>query len=377
MRNSIIVVFLGVVLLSCDAIKTNNRSGYIFNTDGTIIEPSGKRLRNIVAEKYAGTRLLIGGTTGSWAFDSITGEILDREFSYVTPENDFKHTVVRSDSSVWDWSKADAWISHIAEHNQVLRIHGPIGPQCAGWTRGDSVPVEQLEHEMKTYMKLLCERYNGVSGIVMLDVVNETVHEGDWKKDEPGFGDWELPWYRIGQDADSLRTPLYIAYAFELATKYAPDMKLIYNQHENPEMTKSWDMIKQTVVYLRKKGYRVDGLGWQAHVDDGWATEENLDHLRKLIDWCFANNLSFNVTEAGVWMDTIQSTPETHANTYAELLKVIIEKHKQGEVSWNTWNLDDAHAWQGEKKPTLFDENYQAKPAYYAIQKVLGQEKNK
>jgi len=336
-------------------------------------EPEGKRLRDIVAEKYADTDLLIGGTTGSWAFDSITGLILDKEFSYVTPENDFKHTVARKDSTSWNWERADAWINHIFAHNQVLRIHGPVGPQCARWTRHDAVPVEVLEKEMRTYMKELCKRYNGVEGIIMLDVVNETIHQGDWKKDEPGVGDWELPWYRIGQDTDSLQTPLYIIDAFEIATEYAPDLKLIYNQHEHPDKVDSWNMIKYTVTYLRNKGLRVDGLGWQAHVDDGWATDKNLNHLRDLIDWSFAHDLSFHVTETGVWVDSknAESTPETQAETYAKILEVLIEKHTEGQVTWNTWNVDDRHAWRGEKKPTLFDENYQPKPAYYAIQKIL------
>lgn len=336
-------------------------------------EPSGKRLRDIVAEKYADTDLLIGGTTGAWALDSITGLILDQEFSYVTPENDFKHRIIRGDSLEWNWQKSDPWINHIQENNQVLRIHGPISPQCAYWTRDDSVSISQLETELKVFMKRLCQRYNGVEGVIMLDVVNETVHKGEWKKDEPGIGDWELPWYRIGQDTDSLQTPLYIYQAFEVATEYAPDMNLIYNQHENPEEIDSWNMIKYTVDNLRKKGYRVDGVGWQAHVDDGWATDENLNYLRDLIDWSFENELGFHVTEFSVWSDStnVGHTLETHAETYARVLEVIIEKHKEGEVTWNTWNLDDGNAWHANRKPTMFDENYQPKPAYYAVQKVL------
>lgn len=369
----IFIITMGLFLSCTTHSKKTSDTGYIFKTDGSVEEPAGRRLKDILAEKYPEGDLLIGGTTGSWAFDSITGSILDREFRYVTPENDFKHTVVRSDSTKWNWALADAWIEHIKENNQVLRIHGPISPQCAGWSRGDNVPVEMLEEEMKTYMEKLCKRYNGVNGIIMLDVVNETVHEGDWKKDEPGYGDWELPWFRIGQDTDSLQTPLYIGYAFEIATQYATNLKLIYNQHESPDEIASWNMIKSTVSYLRNKGYRVDGLGWQAHVDDGWATEENLNHFRDLIDWSFENDLSFHVTEATVWMDStnVNSTLQTHAETYSKILQVLLEKHKGGVVTWNTWNIDDKYAWHGDKKPTLFDENYKAKPAYYAIQKTL------
>lgn len=333
--------------------------------------PKGERLRTIVSEGY--DNLLIGGTIDAWTFDSVTGKILDNEFAYVTPENDFKHRIIRNDSTNWDWTLADSWIQHIAEHDQVLRIHGPISPQCSGWVKDDAVSPQVLEKEMKLFMKELCQRYNGVDGVVMLDVVNETVHEGAWKKDEPGYGDWELPWYKIGQDNDELGTPLYIKYAFEVATQYAPDMKLIFNQHEHPDVYESWDMIKKTVAYLRSKDLRVDGLGWQAHLDDGWATEAHLTDLSNLIDWCFDNDLSFHVTEASVWVDStnVNSTLETHAQTYGKVLQVILDKHKEGEITWNTWNVDDRFAWHADKLPTLFDDNFEPKPAYYEVQRVL------
>lgn len=69
----------------------------------------------------------------------------------------------------------------------------------------------------------------------------------------------------------------------------------------------------------------------------------------------------------------MESTLESHAYTYAAIFEVLLEKHEEGVVTWNTWNIDDGHAWQGEKKPTLFDENYDAKPAYYAVQRALEQ----
>lgn len=49
-----------------------------------IPEPSGHRLREIVSDK----NIIIGGTTGSWSFGTNTSLILDREFDYVSPENE-------------------------------------------------------------------------------------------------------------------------------------------------------------------------------------------------------------------------------------------------------------------------------------------------
>ena len=46
----------------------------------------------------------------------------------------------------WNWSLADAWLSHIIENDQVLRIHGPISPQCSNWAMGDVRTADELSN---------------------------------------------------------------------------------------------------------------------------------------------------------------------------------------------------------------------------------------
>ncbi|MFC1569323.1 endo-1,4-beta-xylanase [bacterium] len=339
----------------------------------TVPEPSGRRLREIVEDKYSDNSIIIGGTTGAWAFSTNTGLIMDREFNYVTPENDFKQWAIHSSPTSWNWTQADRWIDHIYDNNQILRMHCPIGPQCSSWAQTDSRTAEELEQLMWEFMDAVCDHYNGTEGIVSMDVVNETVQGGAWKKDEPGTGGWEMPWYKIGLDTDAKKTPLYIRYAFESANEYAPDLKLIYNHHEDPNSVSSWNLIKTTIGYLRDLGFRVDGIGWQAHVNNGWATTTSLNRLRDLIDWAHENALEFHVTEASVWIngEHTESAFQTQAETYRKIVEVLLEKRFNGKVGWNTWHIDDGHGWNNDKAPSLFDENYEAKPAYYAIQEAL------
>ena len=334
--------------------------------------PSGRRLRNIVAAKFPGRRVLIGGTTGSWAFGTRTGAVMDREFSYVTPENDFKQVIIHPDPDTWRWDRADAWLDHIVKHGQVLRIHGPVSPQCSRWAKDDRRTPAELQRTMREFMTALCQRYNGKPGVISLDVVNETVIKGRWHTDKKG-AKWEVPWYRIGRDSDRNGTPLYIKMAFEIANQHAPDLKLIYNHHEDANAEGSWQRIKETIAYLRDQGLRVDGIGWQAHVDNGWASPERIAKFRALIDWAHANDLEFHVTEASVWIkDGV--TPETlelQARTYSAIVKALLEKRTTGLVGWNTWHIDDPHSWNRHHHGGLFDKNYAPKPAYYAIQKSL------
>ena len=52
-------------------------------------------------------------------------------------------------------------------------------------------------------------------------------------------------------------------------------------------------------------------------------------------------------------------------------MEVLLEKRVNGKVGWNTLHIDDGHGWNIDKAPSLFDEDYEAKPAYYAVQEAL------
>ncbi len=331
--------------------------------------PEGYRLREIVDDLYWDGSIIIGGTTAAYLLNSNTGYILDREFSYVTPENDFKQWSIHPDNSSWSWWASDVWVTHIEENNQILRMHCPIGPQCSSWAMNDGRTPEELDTNMCVFLDSLCRRYNGTPGFEYMDVVNETVVSGNWHTDKTGT-DWECPWYKIGLDTHDV--PVYIVKAFEICDLLAPDIKLIYNHHEHPENTASWNLIKETVLYLKDLGLRVDGIGWQAHVDVGWESESRLNDLRNLIDWAHSNDLEFHVTEASVWLtDNTQEDFEEQAVTYRAILDVLLEKRSTGNVGWNTWHIDDGHGWRISEYPSLFDVDYEAKPAYYAIQEAL------
>ncbi|NQU86008.1 MAG: endo-1,4-beta-xylanase, partial [Mariniphaga sp.] len=335
--------------------------------------PDGRRLREIIADKYKDGNLLIGGTTGQWAFGTATGEILDREFSYVTPENDFKQRQIHPDNTdKWNWSQADSWIGHIATNGQTLRMHGPISPQCSNWVKDDARTAAELEKNMRDFMEALCQRYNGTLGFEYMDVVNETVINGAWHKNKSGFG-WEVPWFIIGQNSDENKTPLYIRYAFEIASEYVTDTKLIYNHHERTIINLSWNLVKKTILYLRGLGLRVDGIGWQAHINAGWEQiKGQTDALRDIIDWAHQNNLEFHITENSVFLNgNTPSDYEKQADTYKALFDILIEKSNNGEIGWNTWHIDEGHGSKTENYPAIFDKNYKAKPAYYAIQLAL------
>ena len=122
--------------------------------------PNGRRLQTIIADKYSQDSLYIGGTTGWKKREKGTGDIIDREFSYVTPENDFKQATAHPKPGIWDWELGDKWIEHCAKINQVVRLHGPISPQCSVWAMEDHRTAEELEQNLIEYMTAQCQRYD-------------------------------------------------------------------------------------------------------------------------------------------------------------------------------------------------------------------------
>ncbi|MCF7954494.1 MAG: endo-1,4-beta-xylanase [Phycisphaerae bacterium] len=334
--------------------------------------PQGRRYKDIVKEKFPEGNVYIGGTTGWKRRGGGDGIVLDREFSYVTPENDFKQRIINPSPGVFNWSLADNWVKHCKKTGQVIRAHGPISPQCSTWAKEDCRTAAELEKALKEFYTAFCKRYNDEDVIQWFDVINETILEnGAWHGPCKGTEKWECPWTLLGYDeSDPLRPPKFIKMAFEIANKYAPKKKLIINQHGEMEQ-EMWDKVKGLVGYLRRQGLRVDGIGWQAHVDTGFEKNgDNLEKLGELIDWAHANNLSFHVTEANAWLKK-EADYQGQAETFAAILKVLLERRGTGEIGWNTWNISDGVCWRPQWKGCLFFLGYKPKPAYYAIQKLL------
>lgn len=343
-------------------------------------------IRAILEEYYPAGQLYIGAASHPWKFGRTSGVILDREFSYSTPTNDFKQTVVHPEPGVWSWERPDSWITHSLEHGQLVRMHCPVSPQCSPWAKQDDRTTEELSLMLDEYMTAVCCRYNGVDPVRWMDVVNETVvtspikdelgnmEPGDWFGPRAGVDRWENPWTRLGFDSStSIGLPVYIDRAFEIANREAPDILQIINQHGALEEV-VWKKMKLIVDCLREeKGRRVDGLGWQAHIETGWEKiPGNLQRLSEIIDWCQANGLEFHVTEMNVWLKEAGSTDyEAQADTYTAILEILTDKSRNGVVGLNFWGVTDDDLLKPEWQGTLWSSEGVPRPAYYRIRKML------
>ena len=339
-------------------------------------KPKGKPLRQIVKENFPEGNVYVGSTFAYSYFKTNAANLLAQQFSYTTPENAGKQSTVHPEPGVWNWSKIDKIVKFAEDNDIKLRLHGPVSPQSSVWARKDNRTAEELLKVMTEYMTKQCKHFNGNKTVKWMDVVNETVNaDGSWFGPKPGTDAWENPWLKIGLNKDGI--PVYIVKAFEIANKYAPDIKLVYNQHAEMQPV-MWEKVKKTVLYLRKKGLRVDGIGWQAHLSSDKPvafSEKDLNYLSELIDWAHANKLEFHVTEIDYKISDGRFSDialKKQADAYSNILKVLLSKRNSGVVTFNTWGLKDSNDNEHhDLSRFIFDENLKAKPAFYAIQKTL------
>jgi arylsulfatase A-like enzyme/GH35 family endo-1,4-beta-xylanase len=340
---------------------------------GTQLVSDDKSIRDILFKKNY-NNFYFGATISASQLGTDTEKILLDNFNMTVPENAAKQARVRPDPNTWNWKQIDAIIDMAKKNNLLVRLHGPISPQASHWAKNDDRKPEELDKIMTEFLTAQCKRFNGHPNIQWMDVVNETVtRSGDWFGPKIGVTKWENPWTIIGSDIDKNKTPLYISKSFQIAGKYAPDIDLVYNQHGGMEEV-MWEKVKETITYLRGKGLRVDGIGWQAHLSNNFNYgEREIKYLSDLIDWSHKNNLDFHVTEIDykIYGQITDQKRQLQAKTYSDILKVLMSKRDNGLVTFNTWGVVDRVGTHTDKSRFIFDLAGNPKPAYYALKKVL------
>ncbi|GAA4280776.1 endo-1,4-beta-xylanase [Gaetbulibacter aestuarii] len=330
--------------------------------------------------------LRVGATLNYEELGTKKEKLFLKDFKYLTPANAAKQTRVHPKPGEWDWTELNDFIDFANDHHLVVRLHSPVSPQASKWAKADHRTPEELSKIMEEYMMAITQKFNNESCVKYMDVVNETIlGDGSWFGPKEGTHQWENPWLKMGYDENGY--PLYILKAFEIATKYGSNKELVYNQNVGME-TPMWNKVKETVLYLRSKGYRVDGIGWQAHLLLGAKRKDFVDNmdetiqkLSDLIDWAHSHDLAFHITELDYLVrnneaDQLKSERQIQKKVYDKIVDVLIEKSKQGEVTLNLWDLSVRPKKGTGNFQSIYDNKFKPIPAYYSVQKALKVSRN-
>jgi endo-1,4-beta-xylanase len=220
--------------------------------------------------------------------------------------------------------------------------------------------IQRLENYIKNVMTTLAQEYPDVD-FYAWDVVNEAYSEQGTMRvaGSNNTVTGQSAWVKVFGD-DS-----FIDYAFEFARKYAPEgCKLFYNDYNEYTPAKR-DAIIEKVSQLSEKGI-IDGIGMQSHIGMSYPS---LDLYEEAFRKYNELGLEIQVTELDI--DQKSGSKESMlelAKRYQDVFKLYKKLVDDGVniTAVVTWGITDNNSWIGGY-PNLFDADYQAKDAFYAI----------
>jgi endo-1,4-beta-xylanase len=224
---------------------------------------------------------------------------------------------------------------------------------------------------MKSHITAVMQRYKGK--VYEWDIVNEAV-----ARDSAGM--------RLGTGTSfsfwSLRTDApnhnwdFVDSAYTYARQADPTAFLVYNDYDCEGMGKKSGLVYTLVSRLKAQGL-IDGVGLQCHFyvpgtstgsNGAWVPDEMVQNLNRLA----ALDLRISLTEVDFRIPTPASQENLlkQRDAYESLLSLCLSNANC--KNFFLWGLNDGSSWipgqyPGLGAPLLFNDSYQAKPAYEGL----------
>lgn len=291
--------------------------------------------------------------------DSQYRQTLRSNFTLLVPENDMKFAALEPSQGGFDFSRGDAIVNFAHINGMWVRGHNLVwGQYLPDWLTHGGFSRDQAIAILKNHIETVVKHYRG--NVIAWDVVNEPFDGGHLR---------DTYWLRtIG--------PEYIAMAFTWAHEADPNAKLYLNDYEDDVIGARFDAIYNLVTSLRKQHVPIDGVGMEMHLGfgapaDPHAVAVNMSRLK-------AVGLKAEVTEIDVQTYNLPGAMQDKLNEQATIYREMATTCRNAGNcdAFITWGVTDRHTWLTAATgrtdiPLLFDRNYNAKPAYFAVKDAL------
>lgn len=300
--------------------------------------------------------------------DAKYAELLASNYNLILSEDFHWGFGLRPDAQHYNFSAGEQIVAFARRYNMRVQAHHLVwGFQYAlpKWLLNGNYTREQLLQLIHDHITTVVGHFRG--RVHEWTVVNEPLTNDQF---------WGP---RIGQE--------YIEMAFRWAREADPNATLILNQdgdedRRNPFTQRISDGLYNLARDLKQKGVPIDGIGMQMHlsINDPPKKQDVIENMRRFGQL----GIKVYVTELDVNLYGASGTTEEKYARQAQVYRDMFEACLESGVcqSFIMFGFRDADSWlvdpnvqrdlglHGEA-PLIFDNNYNPKPAYFAIRDVL------
>ena len=300
--------------------------------------------------RYFGTAL-----TQSNLSNSTLTNVAGTQFDMVTPGNEMKWDTTEPSNGSYNFGPGDQIVAFAQAHNQRVRGHNLVWQsQLPSWV--SSLPASQVQAAMEAHITTEVTHYKGE--VYSWDVVNEPFNsDGSFVAD---------PFYNAmgsGYIADALRT----AHAAD------PNAKLYLNDYSIEGENAKSNAMYSLAQSLLSQGVPLNGIGFESHFILGQVPSDMEANMQR-----FASlGLDVAVTELDdrIQLPASSANLTQQASDFAAVVNDCLGVSRC--VGVTQWGVGDADSWipgtfSGFGAATMYDNNYQPKPAYNSVVQALG-----
>lgn len=332
-------------------------------------------LKDVFAQYFT-----IGAAIEPYQTTGMHGDMLKKHYNVIVAENVMKPGLIQPVEDTFNWTDSDLLFQFAEANNMKVRFHTLVWhQQTADWffldLEGKDMTLETdpvkreankelLLQRLESHITAIVNRYKG--RVDSWDVVNEVIDPNT-----PN-GMRNSKWYQITGTE-------YIERAFRLVRELDPTAKLFINDYNTHDPAKR-DFLYNLVVELKGNGVPIDGVGHQTHIN---IQQPSLSSIAEPIEKFGEIGLDNQITELDVSVYTDNNTSyqvvphellAEQGYRYKELFEELKRLGEKGYISNVTfWGIADDHSWLHNRPiprrdaPFVFDEQFQAKPAYWGI----------
>jgi endo-1,4-beta-xylanase len=323
---------------------------------GTAISAPGPAASSTLPQLAEAKGKYIGNSmTQNLLSNATVTSVAGSQFDMVTPGNEMKWDTTEPSRGAFNFGPGDQIVTFARSKAMRVRGHNLVWhSQLPAWV--SSLPVNQVQAAMENHITTEATHYKGQ--LYAWDVVNEPF-------DDNGNLRTDIFFQAMGAG--------YIADALRTARAADPAAKLYLNDFNIEGIGTKSNAMFTLVQSLIAQGVPIDGVGFESHFILGQIPSTMQANMQR-----FANlGIDVAVTELDdrIQLPATGASLTQQATDFANVVMACLGVTRC--VGVTQWAVGDADSWipgffGGFGAATLYDSNYQPKPAFDAVAKALG-----